>query len=83
MCRLAASVILDITYGYQVNEDEDAIVNFVKHTMDEFSEAAVPGAQLVDTFPWCTFQSHMYAHEIINEISGLFAILVPRYGIQR
>ncbi len=46
------SFILSITYGYEVEEDGDALVELVDRAMAEFSELTVPGAFLVDQMPF-------------------------------
>ncbi|PBK62165.1 cytochrome P450 [Armillaria solidipes] len=49
------SFILSITYGYEVEEDGDALVELVDRAMASFSEVTVPGAFLVDQMPFLRF----------------------------
>ena len=49
--RLAGSTILMLTYGYEVQEGDDPLVNLVDRATEQFSDATVPGAFLVDVFP--------------------------------
>lgn len=53
--RMAGAVILQITYGYKVQTDNDPMVRVVDNAMDQFSELVVPGAYLVDTLPILRF----------------------------
>ncbi|KAK0185483.1 cytochrome P450 [Armillaria mellea] len=53
--RRIVSFILSITYGYEVEEDGDALVAVVDRAMAEFSEVTVPGAFLVDQMPFLRF----------------------------
>ncbi|KAG7442296.1 cytochrome P450 [Guyanagaster necrorhizus] len=53
--RRIVSFILNITYGYEVGEDGDALVELVDRTMAEFSQVTVPGAFLVDQIPFLRF----------------------------
>jgi hypothetical protein len=48
----AGAIILKITHGYQVSENEDPLIALAETTMEEFSKAVVPGAFLVDFLPW-------------------------------
>ena len=48
------SVILKITYGYTPeNHRRDPLVDLAEKLLKAFSESAVPGKWLVDTFPVC------------------------------
>jgi hypothetical protein len=53
-CRTAGSIILMISHGYRVNENDDPIVNIVDKATEQFSLCTEPGAFLVDVFPVCT-----------------------------
>ncbi|PBK95956.1 cytochrome P450 [Armillaria gallica] len=53
--RRIVSFILSITYGYDVEEDGDTLVELVDRAMAEFSELTVPGAFLVDQMPFLRF----------------------------
>ncbi|KAJ9267651.1 hypothetical protein DTO212C5_5890 [Paecilomyces variotii] len=49
----AGAVILKIIYGYTVEpHDKDALVDLIGEAMDQFGQAAVPGAWLVDIMPF-------------------------------
>ena len=50
--RVTAAVALRVAYGYEVQNDNDPIVGLVKAAMGSFSQANVPGAFLVDVFPY-------------------------------
>jgi hypothetical protein len=52
MIRLASSIILDITYGYQVKPDYDEFVEMIERALRDFSQEAKPGKHMVDIFPW-------------------------------
>ena len=41
-----------LTYGYEVQDDKDPFVTLIERANDNFSVATVPGAFLVDFFPW-------------------------------
>ncbi|KAG6885227.1 hypothetical protein C0993_004634 [Termitomyces sp. T159_Od127] len=49
--RLAGGIIMQLTYGYEVQEGEDPFVTLIQGANDNFSAAIVPGAFLVDVFP--------------------------------
>lgn len=51
--RLVGTVILDITYGYQVKGDRDELVVMADKNVREFGEAIAVGDFLVDTIPIC------------------------------
>ncbi|KAF7311496.1 Cytochrome P450 [Mycena kentingensis (nom. inval.)] len=46
-----SAVILRIAYGYELKDESDPLLELVRNVMEEFSEAAVPGAFLVDLIP--------------------------------
>lgn len=52
--RLAADVILDVTYDYQVpDQEEDELLELAREVGKDFDQTATPGAHvLVDIFPW-------------------------------
>ena len=50
-CRTVGTVILRIVYGYQVNQENDPLINLVHKAVATFSKAAAPGAFLVDSIP--------------------------------
>ncbi|KAI0650123.1 cytochrome P450 [Trametes meyenii] len=49
--RLAAGIIVKISYGYSVQGDDDPIVKAVDDAMAYFAKATAPGAFLADLFP--------------------------------
>ncbi|TFK32635.1 OrdA protein [Crucibulum laeve] len=49
--KLAGGIILGLTYGYEVQENQDPFVNLIEHANDNFNVASVPGNFLVDFFP--------------------------------
>ncbi|KAJ7440250.1 cytochrome P450 [Mycena latifolia] len=49
--KLTGGIILRITYGIEVQEDEDPFVALIETANDNFNVATVPGAFLVDVFP--------------------------------
>lgn len=50
--REAGAVILKISHGYTIEPHErDPLVDLVTEAMDQFGQAAVPGAWLVDLIP--------------------------------
>ncbi|KAF8814849.1 hypothetical protein BYT27DRAFT_7238742 [Phlegmacium glaucopus] len=53
--KLAGGIIVRLTYGYQVQDDEDPFLNSIEKANTNFNAATVPGAFIVDFFP--IFQS--------------------------
>lgn len=51
----AGAIILKITYGHDVRENDDPLVELVDRTMDIFSQTSQPGTYLVDLVPICEF----------------------------
>jgi hypothetical protein len=51
ICRLNGIVILDISHGYEVKDEDDQFVRLAETTVAELMRAAVPGAFLVDFIP--------------------------------
>ncbi|GLB41338.1 putative cytochrome P450 family protein [Lyophyllum shimeji] len=49
--KLAGGIIMQLTYGYEVQDGEDPFVNLIEGANDNFSAATVPGAFPVDFFP--------------------------------
>ncbi|KAH9942003.1 cytochrome P450 [Amylocystis lapponica] len=49
--KCAGAIILKMSYGYEVQQDEDRLVNAADVAMGEFALASSPGAFLVDLFP--------------------------------
>ncbi|KAI1420434.1 putative cytochrome P450 oxidoreductase OrdA-like protein [Xylaria sp. FL1777] len=51
--KAVGTIVLKITYGYTAEpHHEDVLINMVGDAMDKFARAAVPGAFLVDLFPF-------------------------------
>ena len=53
MLRTAGAIILMITYGYPVKENDDPYVEVVDAVVRGVGEATTPGAFLVDMIPFC------------------------------
>ncbi|KAK7042071.1 OrdA protein [Favolaschia claudopus] len=49
--KLTGAIILRITYGIEVQEEEDPFVALIEKANDNFNAATQPGAFLVDVFP--------------------------------
>jgi hypothetical protein len=48
------TVVLKIAYGYTAeSHKEDVLITMVGDAMDKFARSAVPGAFMVDLFPFC------------------------------
>jgi len=47
----SGGIILMITYGYQIQKENDPLVKIAETAVDTFSRATLPAAFLVDTFP--------------------------------
>ncbi|KAF5371352.1 hypothetical protein D9615_009700 [Tricholomella constricta] len=49
--KLAGGIIMQLTYGYEVQDGDDPFVTLIENANDNFSAATVPGAFVVDFFP--------------------------------
>jgi cytochrome P450 len=49
--KLVAAITLNISYGYQVKEGDDILVELAERVMRDFGEVSLPGNYLVDVFP--------------------------------
>jgi hypothetical protein len=49
----AGAIILRISHGYEVKENNDPFIDLADRAMDHFSRSTVPGAFIVDTMPFC------------------------------
>lgn len=49
-----------ITFGYQVKKHNDPLVKIAQDAVDTFSQATLPAAFLVDTFPIRTKMRILY-----------------------
>jgi hypothetical protein len=54
---LTASIILAVTYGYDVNTQQDRFLTLARNVTRELSNCLVPGAYLVDTLPFRTYDA--------------------------
>ena len=52
-CSTAGAVILHISHGYEVKENNDPFIDLAERTLDIFSKATAPGAWMVDIIPSC------------------------------
>lgn len=52
-CSTAGAIILRISYGYQVKENNDPFIDLADRAMDGISQATTPGAFMVDILPLC------------------------------
>ncbi|KAK7037967.1 cytochrome P450 [Favolaschia claudopus] len=48
---ITGAIALRITYGYTVRDETDPMLDLVNKVMDDFSQAIIPGAFLVDLLP--------------------------------
>ena len=49
--RTVGVIALRIAYGYQVNQENDPLINLAREAVSIFSKASAPGAFLVDSIP--------------------------------
>jgi hypothetical protein len=49
----AGAIILRISYGYDVEENNDPFVDLADRVMDHLSQSTAPGAFMVDIMPSC------------------------------
>ncbi|KAG5642132.1 hypothetical protein DXG03_003582 [Asterophora parasitica] len=49
--KFTGGIIMQLTYGYEVQDGEDPFVALIEDANDHFSAATVPGAFIVDFFP--------------------------------
>lgn len=52
---MAGTHILGIAYGLDIRDGQDPHIVDAKIVVDAFSAGSIPGAFLVDTFPFCTY----------------------------
>jgi hypothetical protein len=77
-----SGVILDATYGYDVQDSQDQLMTLGRRTIEDATLAARPGAYLVDIFPWgMLFMYADYSYLIIMDISRSTSYLVSRYWL--
>jgi hypothetical protein len=65
-------VVLDITYGYQVKQDGDRLVDLIHETVAAFVQSLIPGRYLVDFFPWRELLSSSNLH--LSEFIGFDSV---------
>ncbi|KAF9522932.1 cytochrome P450 [Crepidotus variabilis] len=53
--KLAGSIILNLTYGYKVQDGQDDFVDLIEHDNENFGSAVKAGAFLVDVLPWLKY----------------------------
>ncbi|KAI9067667.1 cytochrome P450 [Trametes sanguinea] len=53
--RLAGSIIIMMTYGYEVEGDDDPLIKTVDQVLEEYAQSVAPGAFLADTFPFLRY----------------------------
>ncbi|KIJ40664.1 hypothetical protein M422DRAFT_173338 [Sphaerobolus stellatus SS14] len=54
----AGAVIMEVTYGIHVKAEDDPYLMAAEVSLKAFGEAGVPGAFLVDIFPWMKYIPH-------------------------
>ncbi|TFK49671.1 cytochrome P450 [Heliocybe sulcata] len=69
----AGAIILQITYGYEVHDGDDPIVNIVDKATDQFSELVRPGAYLVDTLPILRYIPDWFPGTKFKQIAHAYA----------
>lgn len=47
-----------MTYGYPIQDHNDPFIDIVDKATEQFAVASMPGAFLVDTFPWRKYTIH-------------------------
>lgn len=53
ICRLQGKIIMSLTYGYDLKENDDILVP-VRKTGEFMIQVVLPGAALVNHLPFCT-----------------------------
>lgn len=48
-------MIMNVTYGYQLEAENDKFVSLLEESVDLFNELNVPGKYWVEVFPICTY----------------------------
>ena len=54
-CRSAAALVMNISYGHDVTEDDDVYVTLVEKGMRTLGYAGIYGTYIVDYLPFCEF----------------------------
>ncbi|KAJ7495381.1 cytochrome P450 [Mycena latifolia] len=55
LCHMAAELIMEVTYGIHVKSSDDPFIALVHQAVHAASMASVPGAFLVNTFPYLKY----------------------------
>ena len=74
LCRLPKLVsrsavnatTLHFAYGYKVHDMDDPLVRLTELVNEQFARASIPGAFLVDIWPFCTSQTLALAERLFN-----------------
>ncbi|KIM61701.1 hypothetical protein SCLCIDRAFT_865585 [Scleroderma citrinum Foug A] len=77
------AIVLRIAYGYQVNQENDPLINLVGEAVRIFSRAAAPGVFLVDSIPIRTCIHGILCTEVISLVVKYIPEWVPGAGFQR
>ena len=48
---MTGAIVLNISYGYEANEDGDPLIYVAEEATEQAAEVARPGGFLVDVFP--------------------------------
>lgn len=64
--RMVGAVILKISLGYTVKEDDDPFLQIVNKAVDSLSVVVTPGWFLVDMLPICTFHESLHAFQLFE-----------------
>lgn len=79
-------MFLKITHGYNIErESPDPLVSLIEKAAEEFYVATVPGAWLVDIFPWCAYNyTCFWSAQQHTDVSSSTALttMAPRCTIQ-
>lgn len=57
--RRIGIIIIRVTYGYYIEDENDPFLTKPLKAMDNFSEATVPGNFMVDFLPFSAFKFHL------------------------
>jgi hypothetical protein len=61
----AGAIILKVSYGYSIREHGDPLVAIAETATEQFSQACLPGAYLVDLLPIC-WSDHLRLSAFVN-----------------
>jgi hypothetical protein len=74
---MVAAIVIDATYGYQVKNEDDDMVDLFDQVMHDFAEGIMPGAHLVDIIPWRMSQYLILNPELF--LTALSVDLLPSW----